>query len=70
MTSRLHERDAEALAIAQQRDGAIEQAEIRAQDLAEYINSLEVKIEEKKLENDNLISEVLEPEELNFTLSY
>ena len=37
----------EAIAFAQQKEGALEQAQIRAQDLAAYVGSLETRIGEK-----------------------
>lgn len=50
MSSELHQRDAEAVALAQQRDGAIEQSDVRAKDVAEYVSSLQQRIEQRDQE--------------------
>ena len=47
LSSVLHQRDSEVVALTQERDGAIEQSKIRAKDLAKHISSLKQRIKHR-----------------------
>ncbi|XP_076801700.1 uncharacterized protein LOC143446089 isoform X2 [Clavelina lepadiformis] len=58
LTSELREREAEVVAISQQHDGAVEHAQVRAKDLAEYVATLEGRVHSREEESKSLKLEI------------
>ncbi|CAK8683930.1 unnamed protein product [Clavelina lepadiformis] len=58
LTSELREREAEVVAISQQHDGAVEHAQVRAKDLAEYVATLEGRVHNREEESKSLKLEI------------